>query len=141
MAGTGLVRCAAVVVVGTLSLLAAPAAAAPNVVVADGMFNPRGIDVGGQGRLLVAESGAGLITEIRTKGPGAPTKSTFADLHPVMLPGTGPVDVATRGHREYVLVSTLEDPMGGSGNGLLVRVLPNGQASVVARTEPGTSPS
>jgi hypothetical protein len=133
MARTALVRCAAVAAVGTLSLLAVPAAAAPNVVVvADGMFNPRGIDVGKEGRVLVAESGSGLITEIRTKGPGAPTKSTFADLHPVLLPGTGPVDVATRGRRAYVLVSTLEDPMGGSGNGLLVRVLPNGQTSLVA---------
>jgi hypothetical protein len=132
MSPQALVRSAAVAAVGTLSLLAAPAAAAPNVVVADGMFNPRGIDLGRQGRLLVAESGAGVITEIQTKGPGAPTKSTFADLHPVMPPGTGPVDVATRRHRAYVLVSTLEDPMGGSGNGLLVRILPNGQPSVVA---------
>ena len=52
------------------SLIAGSAGAADTVVIASGLNNPRGIDIGPDGRIAVAEAGAGRIARIR---PGSVT--------------------------------------------------------------------
>lgn len=82
----------AVAVIG--ALVASPAAAAdpPYSVVASGLDNPRGIDIGEDGRILVAETGAGRILSIwhwtvSTYRAGLPSLSTAEGA-------TGPVGVS-----------------------------------------------
>jgi hypothetical protein len=83
---------------GTLLCLTivAPATAAPSVsVVADGLNNPRGVDVAANGHVFVAETGTGRILEIHggsvaTFTSGLPTAtSPEGDT-------TGPVNVSVR---------------------------------------------
>ena len=52
------------------SLIAGSAGAADTVVIASGLNNPRGIDIGPDGRIAVAEAGAGRIARIK---PGSVT--------------------------------------------------------------------
>lgn len=114
----------------TLAIVAAPAAAGPSSVVVGGMFNPRGIDVGPSGRLLVAESGAGAITEVRLKHRRPPAVSRFASLPAVPDPSLGPIDVARAGHgTAYVVMSGQTTP---TPFGRLLRVKRNGSVSLVA---------
>jgi hypothetical protein len=106
------------------SILAAPALAAPTVV-ADGLFDPRGISAGPGGRLLVAETGSGEIIELRTRGNGIPAVSTFASV-----PGLSDVAARGLGKAFALVVGPLEE--GGDPFAQLVRVRRNGTTSVLA---------
>ena len=72
----------AAVLVAAVVVMTAAAASGP---VASGLVNPRGITTGPGGRLLVVESGTGVIDELRKGG-----SQTFATV-------PGAVDVATNG--------------------------------------------
>ena len=86
------------------SLIAGSAGAADTVVIASGLNNPRGIDIGPDGRIAVAEAGAGRIARIK---PGSVT--TLVGNLPVaeIAEGemSGPVNVALTGRATvHVLV-------------------------------------
>lgn len=97
-----------------LSAIAAPAASAR--VVASGLDDPRGIGLAPGGRILVAESLSGQITQIRRqRGFPASTLATVPGL----------VDVASRGRgRTYGVI--------GAPAALLVRIHANGSWHTVA---------
>jgi hypothetical protein len=117
---TTFARCSTAATLVALSIFAAPAAAAP-IVVASGMFDPRGISAGPGERLLVAQSGSGEITQIRDADDDNPEISAFATL-PVDPELGGPVDVAaSRWHKAYVL-----------SGGDLLKVRRPGETSLVA---------
>lgn len=95
---------AAIPAVLLASLVAGSAGAADTVVVASGLNNPRGIDIGADGRIAVAEAGAGRIVRIRTGS----TTTLVGDLPTVTSPegeATGPVNLALIGRASvYVLM-------------------------------------
>jgi sugar lactone lactonase YvrE len=120
----------AIGVVAALGLVGAASASAPSL--PTDLFNPRGIAAGPGGSLFVAQSGAGLITQIGTKGNGS--VSTFATLPTQSsdLGDLGPVDVAVSGlGSTYVLMS---GPASSAGSPFaqLDRVQPNGKTSLIA---------
>jgi hypothetical protein len=91
-----------------LALAVSPAlAAAPSVhVLADGLNNPRGIDVGANGRVYVAEAGAGKILSIyhgrvHTYASGLPTATVQSPDGPET---TGPTNVAAHGNGNVMAV-------------------------------------
>jgi hypothetical protein len=125
-------RCATAAILAGLAVLAAPAAAAPDGVVAEGLFNPRGITTGPAGRLLVAESGSGAILQIRLRGTGAPVTSTLTSLPAEAESSLGPVDVAVNGLGNTYVVMSGPPEAGGGPFGRLIRVLPNGRSKLIA---------
>ncbi len=89
-------RAAAIPALLLASLVAGSAGAADTAVVASGLNNPRGIDIGPDGRIAVAEAGAGRIVRIGTGG----TTTLVGDLPTATSPEgetTGPVNVALVG--------------------------------------------
>lgn len=87
-------------VVATLALAVSPAMAASVSVVADGLNNPRGIDVGANGRVYVAEAGAGRILSIyggrvHTYASGLPSQVVDSPDGPSV---SGPTNVAVNGN-------------------------------------------
>ncbi len=110
-------RAAAALLVALVA--AAPAAAKPDPggVLAEGRFNPRGLDDAGGRGILVAESGSGSITLVQPRRKGEPRVSTFASLPADEESGNGPVDVATKGlAKTWALLSgppeTTAEPFG-----------------------------
>jgi hypothetical protein len=94
--------------VAGLTLAVSPAlAAAPSVhVLADGLNNPRGIDVGANGRVYVAEAGTGTILSIygggvHTYASGLPTATVQSPDGPET---TGPTNVAAHGDGNVMAV-------------------------------------
>lgn len=94
--------------VAALALAVSPAlAASPSVqVLADGLNNPRGIDVGANGRVYVAEAGAGKILSIyhgsvHTLASGLPTQTIESPEGPTV---TGPTNVAAHGNGNVMAV-------------------------------------
>ena len=88
--------------VAGLVLAISPAlAAGPSVtVMADGLNNPRGIDVGANGRVYVAEAGTGKILSlyggaVHTYASGLPTLTIDSPDGPTI---TGPTNVAAHGN-------------------------------------------
>ena len=112
----------AAMLVAAVVVVAAAAAGGP---VASGLVNPRGITTGPGDRLLVVESGTGVIDELRKGG-----SQTFATV-------PGAVDVATNGlGNTYAVIGgpgpDAPPPPPGSNLSRLVRVLPNGDVKLVA---------
>ena len=112
----------AAVLVAAVVVMTAAAASGP---VASGLVNPRGITTGPGGRLLVVESGTGVIDELRKGG-----SQTFATV-------PGAVDVATNGlGNTYAVIGgpgpDAPPPPPGSNFSRLVRVSPNGDVKLVA---------
>ena len=95
---------AAIPAVLLVSLVAGSAGAADTAIVASGLDNPRGIDIGPDGRIAVAEAGAGRIVRIRAGG----TTTIVGNLPTATSPEgetTGPVNVALTGRATvHVLV-------------------------------------
>lgn len=94
---------AAVPAVLLASLLSGSAGAGGSAVVASGLDNPRGIDIGADGRIAVAEAGAGRIVRIRagsvtTLAGGLPTATSPEGEV------TGPVNVAFGDERAFALI-------------------------------------
>jgi hypothetical protein len=115
-----------------VALLATPAAAGPGQVLVGGLFNPRGLDVGPSGRLLVAESGAGAITEIRQRRNRPPGVSRFASLPAVPDQSLGPVDVARSGNGAAYVVMSGPPETTTTPFGRLLRVRRNGNVQPIA---------
>jgi DNA-binding beta-propeller fold protein YncE len=87
---------AAIPAVLLASLVAGPAGAADTAVVASGLNNPRGIDVGANGRVYIAEAGTGRILRLVAGGiavvaGGLPSEEVMeGELSgPVNVAGTG----------------------------------------------------
>jgi len=88
-----------VALVAVLAVAAPAAAAEPDVtVVVDGLDNPRGIDIGANGRVVVAETGAGRVIQVKANGStttlagGFPVEVTpegASGVHNVSLNGSG----------------------------------------------------
>jgi hypothetical protein len=73
-----------------LSIVPTVAAADPSVsVLVDGLNNPRGIDVGRNGRIVVAETGAGRVIRVRANG----SITTLAGGFPVVTSAEGATGV------------------------------------------------
>ena len=81
-------------VAGAFATVTASLAAATATVVG-GLDGPRGIALGSDGRLLVAETPSGDLTEIHSKGKGLVSTSTVATLPTAPGGEWGPVDVAS----------------------------------------------
>lgn len=78
------------------SLVTGSAGAADTMVVASGLNNPRGIDIGPDGRIAVAEAGAGRVVRVQ----GGQVTTLVGGLPTVTSPegeSTGPVNVALTG--------------------------------------------
>ncbi|MET0972269.1 MAG: ScyD/ScyE family protein [Thermoleophilaceae bacterium] len=109
-----------------LFVMAPSVAAAPRVV-ADGLFDPRGIADAPGDRLLVAQSGSGTITLIRDADGRNPRTSIFAEL-----PDSGLVDVAASGlGRAFAVAGGAPEADGGTF-GQLLRVRRGGEPNVLA---------
>ncbi len=94
---------AAIPAVLLASLVAGSAGAADTAVVASGLDNPRGIDIGPDGRIAVAEAGAGRIVRIRAGG----VTTIVGNLPTATSPEgetTGPVNVALGDERVFALI-------------------------------------
>ena len=87
---------AAVPAVLLASLLSGSAGAGGSAVVASGLDNPRGIDIGADGRIAVAEAGAGRIVRIRA-GSVTPLVGGLPTATSPEGETTGPVNVALTG--------------------------------------------
>jgi hypothetical protein len=108
--------------------MAPSAGAAPKVkVIADGLFDPRGIADAPGDRLLVAQSGSGTITLIRDADGRNPRSSIFAEL-----PESGLVDVAASGFGRAFAVAGGAPEAGGGTFGQLLRVRRGGEPTVLA---------
>ena len=105
----------------------APSAAAAPKVVADGLFDPRGIADAPGDRLLVAQTGSGEISLIRDADGRNPRISTFAEL-----PESGLVDVAASGFGRAFAVAGGAPEAGGGTFGQLLRVRRGGEPTVLA---------
>jgi hypothetical protein len=109
-----------------LFVMAPSVAAAPRVV-AEGLFDPRGIADAPGDRLLVAQSGSGTITLIRDADGRNPRTSIFAEL-----PDSGLVDVAASGLGRAFAVAGGAPEAGGGTFGQLLRVRRGGEPNVLA---------
>jgi hypothetical protein len=105
----------------------APSAGAAPKVIADGLFDPRGIADAPGDRLLVAQSGSGTITLIRDADGRNPRTSIFAEL-----PDSGLVDVAASGFGRAFAVAGGAPEAGGGTFGQLLRVRRSGEPDVLA---------
>lgn len=111
-----------------LFVIAPSAGAAPKAkVIADGLFDPRGIADAPDDRLLVAQSGSGTITLIRDADDRNPRTSIFAEL-----PDSGLVDVAASGFFRAFAVAGGAPEAGGGTFGQLLRVRRFGEPTVLA---------
>ncbi len=79
------------------SLVAGPAGAADTVVVASGLNNPRGIDVGANGRVYVAEAGTGRILRLVAGGTAVVARN-LPSAEVMEGEVSGPVNVAATGN-------------------------------------------
>ncbi len=111
-----------------LFVVAPSAGAAPKVkVIADGLFDPRGIADAPGDRLLVAQTGSGEISLIRDADGRNPRISPFAEL-----PGSGLVDVAASGFARAFAVAGGAPEAGGGTFGQLLQVRRGGEPTVLA---------
>lgn len=86
------------------SIVAGSVGAADSAVVATGLNNPRGIDIGANGRILVAEAGAGRVSRITSTG-AVPYVTGLPTLTSPEGESTGPVNVALTGNgNAFVLI-------------------------------------
>ena len=96
----GAVALPALLMVG---LIAGPATAADSAVVVGGLNNPRGIDIGANGRVVVAEAGAGRVVRI-TPGKATPIAVGLPTVTSPEGEATGPTNVALTGSGNVFVV-------------------------------------
>lgn len=112
--------------------LAGPAGAAPSVtVVADGLNNPRGVDVAATGRVYVAEAGAGRIITLGKHGVTA----VVSGLPSIVSPegeATGVVNVDAQGSGNVVIAVGGGPQPEDARFDTLRRLRPNGSTALLA---------
>jgi hypothetical protein len=123
---------AAVPAVLLASLVAGGAGAADSVVVASGLDNPRGIDIGADGRILVAEAGSGEISRI-VRGRAIAVVRGLPTAEVQEGEFSGPVNVASTGLGNVFALMGAGPPDGDPRFGTLRRV--SGHRYMVADVE------